>query len=190
MDLRYHLGMTLDCTKIVLGATLFIALACDEEQTGKTAAPAASGTPAASAEVPTPEKIAGIEFGSVKLCVVPKAGAAPAEVSVKVAPIFNDGDPKEGKPSEKTFALKKAEKGYCDFVHPDFSRLWGNILMVTATDVPLDEVGIYYLKDWKENPTGEALTYAKLVKTNDETFKVNVLIANAVVPTIQVQVKE
>lgn len=165
-------------------------MACDEEQTGKTAAPAASGTPAASADVPTPEKIAGIEFGSVKLCVVPKAGAAPAEVSVKVAPIFNNEGNQEGKPSEKTFALKKAEKGYCDFVHPDFSRLWGNILMVTATDVPLDEVGIYYLKDWKENPSGESLTYAKLVTTSDGVFKVNVLIANAVVPTIQVQVKE
>ena len=181
--------MTLGRLFWVLGILFGVAMACDEPN-GKTAAPAASGTPAASADVPTPEKIAGIEFGSVKLCVVPKAGATPPEVNVKVSPIFNDGKPEDGKPNEKVVPLKKGEKGYCDFVHPDFSRLWGNILMVTATDVPLDEVGIYYLKDWKENPNADALTYAKLVLTSDGVFKVSVLIANAVVPVIQVQVKE
>lgn len=172
---------------LAIMSVFFLFCSCKEMSEGpKSVAPAASGSAAAS-DQPTPEKIAGVEYGTVRLCVVPKGGITPDVVAVKVAPMFIEGDPAA---RDKEFSLKKGKKGYCDFVHPDFSRFWGNFLHVTTTNIPLDEVGVYYLKDWKENPAGDSLAYAKAVMTKDGEFALGVLIASATVPLITITVKE
>jgi hypothetical protein len=180
----------MDPMKWTLGIVLsglFFHVACDDEQKPASAVPAASAS-AASTSTPTPEKAAGVEYGTVKLCVVIKGGAgAPETVNVSVMPIFVQDSDKH----EKVVTLKKEEsKGYCDFVHAEFSRWWGNRLEVKPTDVPLDEVGIYYLKDWKENPGSGDLTYGKAVKLDDGAFALGVLIASANIPVVQITVKE
>lgn len=166
---------------------LFAALGCDEEQKATSAVPAANAS-AASSAAPSPEKAAGVEYGTVKLCVVIKGGTgAPETVNVTAAPIFVQDADKH----EKIVTLKKEEsKGYCDFVHFEFSRWWGNQAIVKPTDVLLDEVGIYYLKDWKENPGSGDLTYGKAAKLDEGTFALGVLIASASVPVVQIVVKE
>lgn len=116
-----------------------------------------------------------------------KGGVDTPEMDVEASPISIEND----NAKSKMIALKKEEgKGYCEFVRFEFSRWWGNQITIKRAGRDLDEVGIYYLKDWKENPASSDLTYGKFSRLDDGSFALGVLIASANVPAVQIVVKE
>lgn len=127
--------------------------------------------PAASSQAPTPEKIAGVEDGVVKVCAVPKVPADEAPLTLSLAE-------RDDKPAQHT--LKKTDKGLCDWVTTgDLTRLGWNGL-VFKSDYNFSEVGIYYLEKFKENPTDKDLSYAKAAPMPDGSFRLNLRILSEV----------
>lgn len=184
---RKNLGISPSERKVYsFGAALFVMLVglasfggdCDDDDKKDSKK---EGTPVASATPPTPEKIAGMGDGAIKICVITK------------------GDVGETMPFKITFAessdkpvdivLKKAEKGYCEYWKTvAISRLWWNGLRFSSPAV-MTEVGVYYLKEYKDNPAKDDVSYAKAELIGDDVYALNVRVISQQVPHIEVHAK-
>lgn len=142
---------------------------CDEKKPTE-------GAPAAAVP-PTPEKLAGMGEGALRVCAIPKADMSDVPISITF--------PEQ---SEKPvrLELKKTDKGYCEYWRaPSLSRLWWNSLQFTS-DANLTEVGVYYTPKYHENPKAEDLAYAKAVQRQDGSFRLNVRVISETTPSIEV----
>lgn len=133
---------------------------CDDDKKPK------EGTPAV-AIAPTPEKLAGMSEGALRICAIPKTDVSEIPISISF-PEQNE------KPIR--LDLKKGEKGYCEYWRAStLSRLWSNGMQFNS-DASLTEVGVYYTAKYNENPKAEDLTYAKAAQLQDGSFRLNVRI--------------
>lgn len=136
-------------TSALLAALLL--LACDEDGAKKPT----------DSPKPSPLKLAGYAFGSVRLCVLPD-GQAPDDLPVSI---------RWGREEYKDFWLHKVpERGHCEWVKVNW-RDEGSVIPVSVLpkDVKLKEFGAYYSGDpSKENPEESDLSYTKAEELRGE----------------------
>lgn len=124
------------------------------------------GVKVAQHDPPTPEMIAGMGDGALKICVTPKADVSELPL------IITFPEQSELKPVQ--LALKKTEKGYCEYWRGEvLSRLWWNGLQL-GSPAELSEIGVYFEDKYKENPKADDLKYAKAERQSDGSYRINV----------------
>lgn len=159
---------------VASAALTFTMNACDDDK------PSEKGKSAQAVTPPTPEKIAGMSDGALKICATAKGGDMGAEIVVKLKKDETD-DP------EAQLHLARTDKGYCGFWNTNLNRLWRNGLRFTS-DATLTELGVFYLKTWKETPAADDLTYVKAVELHD-VWAINVSVVSQEIPWITVEAK-
>lgn len=133
----------------------------------------------ASAAAPTPESLAGMDEGALKICAVPKV--AMTDIPVTIVPLEVGEKPVK-------IELKKVGESYCEYWRGEsLSRLWWNGLEFRS-DANLTELGVYYLPKYTDRPETKDLSYAKAMKMPDSNFRLNVRVL-AQIPHIEVQAR-
>lgn len=109
---------------------------------------------------PSAAKIAGWEPGEVRVCALTGSNNGSDALTTKAA---------LGDESMHDFEIKKSDKGYCEYLRPDWHRYgFSFLLSMTPPDgTSFTEVGVYYMTDAKDNPSFDDFKYTKASKNKD-----------------------
>lgn len=133
--------------------------------------------PKAGSKKPGEAKLAGWEPGEVRVCALTGSDKGPDAVTIKAA---LGGEPMHD------FTAKKTDKGYCEYLQPDWKTYGFSFpLSMAGTDgVTLTEVGVYFMESDSDNPSFDDFKYTKAVKGKDGVFKL-MLAPDIDMPTVK-----
>lgn len=132
---------------------------------------------AASSEKPGAAKLAGWEPGEVRVCALTGDSKGQDTLVVKAA---------LGDEGMHDFTTKKQDKGYCEYMRPDWSRYGFDFVFAVAPPegTALTEVGVYFMEDAKDNPDDGDFKYMKAAKGKDGTFRMR-MTPDVAMPTVK-----